>query len=55
MNQRNIQCPHCNKEIKLDLIMTDIKKLELGIGIKVFKEQTAENKEGGKKKKAKAK
>ncbi|MEE8168157.1 MAG: hypothetical protein V3T58_04730 [Candidatus Hydrothermarchaeales archaeon] len=48
-NVRTIVCPHCNKEIKLDLILTDIRKLELGIGIKVFKEQAKEKEKQGKK------
>ncbi len=45
MEERNIKCPHCSKDIKVELVLTDIKSLELGIGIKVFKEKAEEQKE----------
>ncbi|MEE9594965.1 MAG: hypothetical protein V3V92_06145 [Candidatus Hydrothermarchaeales archaeon] len=47
MEERTIKCPHCDKDIRLDVILTDVKSLELGIGIKVLNEASEEK---GKKK-----
>jgi uncharacterized protein (UPF0212 family) len=37
MEERKVICPHCNKEINIELVLQNIQKLEMGIGIKVFK------------------
>lgn len=50
MNERTIKCPHCNEDIRLELVLTDIKALEFGIGVKVYKEKAKEQKEKEKKK-----
>ncbi len=50
MSEKIIKCPHCEKDVRVDLILTDIKSLELGVGIKVFNEAKSEP-EGKKKSK----
>ncbi len=45
MNEQTIKCPHCSKDVRLDLILSDIRKLELGIGVKVLKEDDGEKEE----------
>lgn len=49
MEDRTIMCPHCKKEIDIELVLQNIQKLEMGIGIKVRKPQA--EKETSKKKK----
>ncbi len=49
MEDRSIVCPHCKKNIDVELVLQNIQKLELGIGIKVRK--SAEEKEKPEKKK----
>lgn len=49
MDDRKIECPHCKKEIDIELVLQNIQKLEMGIGIKVKKAEA--EKEKSKKKK----
>lgn len=51
MEERKIACPHCGKEMNIELVLQNIEKLELGIGIKVFKPKEEEKKKAAKKKK----
>jgi hypothetical protein len=37
MEERKIICPHCKKEMEVELVLQNIQKLEMGIGIKVKK------------------
>jgi uncharacterized protein (UPF0212 family) len=48
MEERKIICPHCKKEMEVELVLQNIQKLEMGIGIKVRK---AEAEKKSKKKK----
>jgi uncharacterized protein (UPF0212 family) len=49
MEERKIKCPHCEKEMNIELVIQNIEKIEMGVGIKVFK------KDAGKKKPTKKK
>lgn len=49
MDDRKIECPHCKKKIDIELVLQNIQKLEMGIGIKVKK--PGAEKEKSKKKK----
>ena len=37
MEQRKIKCPHCEKEMDIELVIQNIEKIEMGVGIKVTK------------------
>ncbi len=49
MEERKIACPHCGEEMKIELQIQNIEKIELGIGIKVFKKKEEEKKKPAKK------
>lgn len=49
MEERKIACPHCGEEMKIELQIQNIEKIELGIGIKVFKKKEEEKKKTSKK------
>ena len=51
MDERKIKCPHCDKDINIELMIQNIEKIELGVGIKVFKPKEEEKKKSEKKKK----
>jgi len=44
MEERKIKCPHCGEEMKIELAIQNIEKIELGIAIKVFKEKIEKKK-----------
>jgi len=35
MDGKKIVCPHCGKDVEVDVILQEIRSLELGIGLKV--------------------
>jgi uncharacterized protein (UPF0212 family) len=37
MDSKTIECPHCKKKIDVELMVHNIKKIELGIGMNVIK------------------
>ena len=49
MEEKKIACPHCGEEMKIELQLQNIEKLELGIGIKVYKKKEEEKKKSSKK------
>lgn len=49
MEERKIACPHCGKEMNIELVIQNIEKIEMGVGIKVFKEKEEEKKKAKKK------
>lgn len=51
MEERKVSCPHCGKEMNIELALQNIEKIELGIGIKVSKPEEEEKKKSAKKKK----
>ncbi len=51
MEERIVACPHCGKEMNIELAIQNVEKIELGIGIRVSKTAEEEKKKAGKKKK----
>jgi uncharacterized protein (UPF0212 family) len=51
MEERKIACPHCGEEMNIELQLQNIEKIELGIGIKVFKKKEDDKKKSAAKKK----
>ncbi len=51
MEGRKIACPHCGEEMNIELVIQNIEKIEMGVGIKVFKKKEEEKKASEKKKK----
>jgi uncharacterized protein (UPF0212 family) len=51
MEERKVTCPHCKKEMNIELMIQNIQKIEMGIGIKVSKPKEEEKKKAAKTKK----
>jgi uncharacterized protein (UPF0212 family) len=51
MEERKVICPHCGKDINIELVIQNVEKIELGIGMKVSKPAGEEKKKSEKKKK----